>query len=220
MHTQTNSTIFWIPKKRGNYLPLWFSATTSIFYLNSARPAITGETLSPSSCLLCFVLFHLRFYLFIICTERVSIFKYLEIGWSNKKRVGVASAAPSLPFSPPFSSPTIALCASRSFNHKGATGNFLMSLYCRHTVPPTLSRSFSPAGNHHPTLGGDGAHVATDKPLWSISWMHSESSEQKALKIKPRPRCAQQWLCGQRCQRQPENIKEAGAAGLSVLNTN
>lgn len=33
----------------------------------------------------------------------------------------------------------------------------------------------------------DEAHVATDKPLWSISWMHSESVERKALKIKPCP---------------------------------
>lgn len=92
--------------------------------------------------------------------ERISIFKYFEFGRSNKKRVWMTSAAPSLPFSPLFSSPTIALCASFSFNHKGATGNFLMSLYCRRTVPPTLSRSCgedsSPAGNHHPNLGGGG----------------------------------------------------------------
>lgn len=66
----------------------------------------------------------------------------------------------------------------------------------------------------------DEAHVATDKPLWSISWMHSESVERKALKIKLCPCRAQQWLCGQWCQRQPVNIKELGAAGLSVLNTN
>lgn len=66
----------------------------------------------------------------------------------------------------------------------------------------------------------DEAHVATDKPLWSISWMHNESVERKALKIKLCPWCAQQWLCGQWCQRQPVNIKELGAAGLSVLNTN
>lgn len=102
-------------------------------------------------------------------------------------------------------------------------------LYCCHSVPPTLSScgASARAGARTQPLQAttsqiwrDEAHVATDKPLWSISWMHSESVERKALKIKPCPWCAQQWLCGQWCQRQPANIKELGAAGLSVLNTN
>ena len=102
-------------------------------------------------------------------------------------------------------------------------------LYCCHSVPPTLSSCGASARVGARTqplqattsqIWRDEAHVATDKPLWSISWMHSESVERKALKIKPCPWCAQQWLCGQWCQRQPANIKELGAAGLSVLNTN
>lgn len=102
-------------------------------------------------------------------------------------------------------------------------------LYCCHRVPPSLSSGGASARAGARTqplqattsqIWRDEAHVATDKPLWSISWMHSESVERKALKIKPCPWCAQQWLCGQWCQRQPANIKELGAAGLSVLNTN
>lgn len=102
-------------------------------------------------------------------------------------------------------------------------------LYCRHSIhPPSLSRGASArAGARTQPLQAttsqiwrDEAHVATDKPLWSISWMHSESVERTALKIKPCPWCAQQWLCGQWCQRQPENIKELVAVSLSVLNTN
>lgn len=102
-------------------------------------------------------------------------------------------------------------------------------LYYWHTVPPPFSSCGASARAGARTqpfqattsqIWRDEAHVATDKPLWSISWMHSESVERKALKIKPCPWCAQQWLCGQRCQRQPANIKELGAAGLSVLNTN
>lgn len=75
------------------------------------------------------------------------------------------------------------------------------------------SKDTSPSGNRpNPQIWRDEAHVASDKPLWSISWMHSESVEREALKIKPCPWCAQQWLCGQWSQRQPAaNIKEVGA---------
>lgn len=77
----------------------------------------------------------------------------------------MTSAAPSLPFSPLFSSPTIPLCASRSFNHKGATGNFLMSLYCRCTVPPPpppqpeLRRGLQPCRQPPPKSGGGMEHM-------------------------------------------------------------
>lgn len=127
---------------------------------------------------------------------------------------------------------SILSCLCRShFYHKGATGYFWWAV-C-HTSPPSLSLSLCSCGataraqaRTQPLqattsqIWRDEAHVATDKPLWSISWMHSESVERKALKIKLCPRCAQQWLCGQWSQRQPANIKELGAAGLSVLNTN
>lgn len=141
----------------------------------------------------------------------------------------------SLSFLPVYIPPILRLhsvlpLASHCFNHKGATGNFWWA------VAVLLSHCFFPLSSCGATararartqplratttqIWRDEAHVATDKPLWSISWMRSESLERKALKIKPCPWCAQQWLCGQWCQRQPANIKELGALGLSVLNTN
>lgn len=131
------------------------------------------------------------------------------------------SHSPSLP---------VLLLASYCFNHKGATGNFwwAVAVLLSHCFFPLSSRRASartrartqPLQATTTQIWRDEAHVATDKPLWSISWMRSESLERKALKIKPCPWCAQQWLCGQWCQRQPANIKELRAAGLSVLNTN
>lgn len=112
---------------------------------------------------------------------------------------------------------SLSLCpppsASRGFNHKGATGSFWWAVAIQLSLCPYplhLCAVSARAGPRTQPLQAassqiwrDEAHVATDKPLWSISWMHSKSVERKALKMEACPWCAQQWLCGQRCQRQP-----------------
>lgn len=116
----------------------------------------------------------------------------------------------------PFSTATVdSICVSslikRAMGESGWTG----TLYgCHKLSLISLSllvgfRRGAPRQGHNPSRrptpqseGGVGAHVAPDKPLWSISWMHSKSVEREPLKIKPCPWRASQWLRGQQCQRQ------------------